>query len=247
VRDLSIVIPAYNEAARIPVVLDSIVEYLDASDWNSEVIVVDDGSTDATVEVAQGWAERIDNLRIIPSAFNGGKGRAIRLGMLASTGKLRLFLDADNSTDIRELDRLLEAGGHEPIEPSVIIGSIAHHSDLVDRPQSLLRRLLGRLGNRVIQRAVLPGIDDTQRGFKVFDGETADRVFPRCRVDGWAIDVEALAIANALGYHILEVPVNWDHCDDSKISPTSYLQTLVDVMRIRHDLRNDRYRINEPV
>jgi len=246
-RDLSIVIPAYNEAARIPVTLASIADYLDESSWEAEVIVVDDGSTDATVAVGEGWNGRFKHLRVISSPFNGGKGRAVRLGMLASTGRRRLFLDADNSTDVRELDRLLDAADREPIEPSVIIGSIARHREMVDRPQSMLRRLLGLLGNRIIQRAVLPGIEDTQRGFKVFDGETADRVFSRCRVDGWAVDVEALAIARALGYHILEVPVNWVHCDDSKVRPASYLQTLADVMRIRHDLRADRYLINEPI
>jgi len=245
-RDLSIIIPAFNEEARIPVTLTSIADYLRMSDWDAEVIVVDDGSTDRTVGVVEAMAHRFDHLRVVRSPFNGGKGRAVRLGMLTGTGRRRLFLDADNSTDVSELDRLLAAAEAEPIEPAVVIGSIAHHRELVDRPQSALRRFLGRTGNRIIQRAVLPGIEDSQRGFKVFSGDAADRIFPKCRVDGWAFDVEALAIARAYGYHVLEVPVSWSHCEDSRVGAGSYLQTLGDVIRIRHDLRADNYHINEP-
>jgi len=245
-RDLSIVIPAFNEQSRIPVTLTSIADYLSCSPWSAEVIVVDDGSTDRTVAIVEAMSYRFDRLRVLKSPFNGGKGRAVRVGMLAANGRRRLFLDADNSTDVSELDRLLAAAEAEPIEPAVVIGSIAHHRELVDRPQSVLRRFLGRTGNRIIQRAVLPGIEDSQRGFKVFSGEAADRIFAKCRVDGWAFDVEALAIARALGYHVLEVPVSWSHCENSRVRAGSYLQTLGDVMRIRHDLRTDSYRISEP-
>ncbi len=243
-RDLSIIIPAYNEAQRIPATLESIADYLNSGRWDAEVIVVDDGSTDETVGVVEHMAFHFDRLRVIQNGFNGGKGRAVRLGMLTATGAQRLFLDADNSTDVSELDRLMAAAADEPIEPAVVIGSIAHHRELVGRPQSALRRFLGRAGNRVIQRAVLPGIEDSQRGFKVFTGDAAERVFSRCRVDGWAFDVEALAIARALGYHVLEVPISWSHCDDSRVRPGSYLQTFGDVMRIRHDLRSDRYSLD---
>jgi len=246
-RDLSIIIPAFNEQARIPVTLTSIADYLAGSAWNAEVIVVDDGSTDRTVAIVEAMSYRFDRLRVVQSPFNGGKGRAVRLGMLAAIGHKRLFLDADNSTDVSELDRLLDAADSEPVEPAVVIGSIAHHREFVGRQQSALRRFLGRTGNRIIQRAVLPGIEDSQRGFKVFSGEAADRIFSKCRVDGWAFDVEALAIARAYGYHVLEVPVNWSHCDDSRVRAGSYLQTLGDVMKIRHDLRSDTYRISEPV
>ncbi len=246
-RDLSIIIPAYNEASRIPTTLASIADYLRTNTWDAEVIVVDDGSTDRTITVVEAMTDDFDRLRVVSNTFNGGKGRAVRLGMLTATGSRRLFLDADNSTDVSELDRLLAAASEEPIEPAVVIGSIAHHRELVGRPQSSLRRLLGRTGNQIIQRAVLPGIEDSQRGFKVFAGDAADRVFSRCRVDGWAFDVEALAIARALGYHVLEVPVNWSHCDHSRVRPGAYFRTLGDVMRIRHDLRSDHYRIEEPV
>ena len=246
-RDLSIIIPAFNEQDRIPVTLTSIADYLAGAAWNAEVIVVDDGSTDQTVAIVEAMSYRFDRLRVLKSPFNGGKGRAVRLGMLAGVGRKRLFLDADNSTDVSELDRLLAAADSEPVEPAVVIGSIAHHREFVGRQQSILRRLLGRTGNRIIQRAVLPGIEDSQRGFKVFSADAADRIFAKCRVDGWAFDVEALAIARAYGYHVLEVPVNWSHCDNSRVRPGSYLQTLGDVMQIRHDLRTDSYGIRELV
>jgi dolichyl-phosphate beta-glucosyltransferase len=244
-KDLSIIVPAYNEAKRIGVTLTSIADYLEGSERRSEVIVVDDGSTDDTIEVVRDHADRFSDLTIVPCGFNGGKGRAVRMGMLTATGRHRLFLDADNSTDVRELDRLLAAAADEPIEPAAIIGSIATNPDLVDRPQSRLRRQLGRVGNQLIQALVLPGIDDSQRGFKVFTGDAADKIFPRCKVDGWAFDVEALAVARGLGFHILEVPVTWAHVDDSRVRPGAYLETLADVARIARDLRADRYRLDE--
>jgi dolichyl-phosphate beta-glucosyltransferase len=240
-RDLSVVIPAYNEAARIGVTLDSVASYLDARSGEDEVIVVDDGSTDDTQAVVSASRDRFRHLRLLPAGFNGGKGRAVRLGMLAATGRHRLFLDADNSTDIRELDGLLAAAAAEPVEPAVIIGSIADTGSVVARRQSRLRSTVGRAGNRLIQTLVLPGIEDSQRGFKVFSGPACDQIFRRCRVDGWAFDVEVLAIARALGYHVLEVPITWRHCDGSRVRPTAYLETLRDVLRIRHDLSRDRY------
>lgn len=242
-RDLSIVIPAYNEERRIGVTLRSIARYLDERDRDDEVLVVDDGSTDDTVALVESHSSRFRRLRVLPVGFNAGKGRAVRLGMMAATGRHRLFLDADNSTDVRELDRLLAAAAAEPLEPAVVIGSIAHPQSDVVRGQSALRSTLGRVGNLVIQHLVLPGIADSQRGFKVFAGEASDQIFRRCHVDGWAFDVEALAIARGLGYHVLEVPVTWEHREDSRVRPRAYAETLVDVARIRRDIRRGRYRL----
>ena len=241
IRDLSVVVPAYNEAARIDETLDSIASYLADRDRDDEVIVVDDGSTDGTTDVVLTHAPAFRRLRVLPAGFNGGKGRAVRLGMLAASGRHRLFLDADNSTDIRELDRLMAAADAEPVEPAVVIGSIATAASVVTREQSWLRSSMGRAGNRLIQRLVLPGITDSQRGFKVFSGPACDQIFSRCRVDGWAFDVEVLAVARALGHHVLEVPITWEHRDGGQIRPSAYVETLRDVFRIRRDLRRDRY------
>jgi len=237
-RDLSIIIPAYNEENRIGETLDTIADYLAARDLDDEVIVVDDGSTDNTIAVASKYIPKFRRLIVLQSVRNLGKGHAVRKGMLTGTGRHRLFLDADNSTDVSEFDRLMAAAAEEPIEPAVIIGSVAVDGSSVEVSQPGLRSALGRAGNTVIQRLVLPGIQDTQRGFKVFTGEASDAVFRRCTSNGWAFDVEALALAQGLGYHILEVPITWEHRDDSRVRASAYVSALLDVVRIK--VRVDR-------
>ena len=232
-RDLSIIIPAYNEEFRIGATLESIAAFLDERDMDDEVIVVDDGSSDNTIAVASKYTPMFRRLIVLQSERNLGKGHAVRKGMLTGTGRHRLFLDADNSTDVREFDRLLAAAAEEPIEPAVIIGSVAVEGANVEVRQPGIRSSLGRLGNRFIQWLVLPGIEDTQRGFKVFTGEASDAVFRRCTSNGWAFDVEALALAQGLGYHVLEVPITWEHVDDSRVRPGAYLAALLDVVRIK--------------
>jgi dolichyl-phosphate beta-glucosyltransferase len=232
-RDLSIIIPAYNEAERIGETLDSIAEFLAERRLDDEVIVVDDGSVDDTIAVVESYKPRFRRLVVLESPRNLGKGHAVRKGMLTGTGRQRLFLDADNSTNVREFDRLMAAAAQEPIEPAVVIGSVAVDGSVVAVRQPGMRATLGRIGNRVIQRLVLPGIEDTQRGFKVFTGDASDAVFRRCTSNGWAFDVEALALARGLGYHILEVPVTWEHRDDSRVRPGAYVSALLDVARIK--------------
>jgi len=244
-RDLSIVIPAYNEEQRIGETLDAVAEYLAERNLDDEVIVVDDGSTDNTIAVASKYTPKFRRLLVLQSVRNLGKGHAVRKGMLTGTGRHRLFLDADNSTDVREFDRLMAAAAEEPIEPAVIIGSVAVDGSNVEVSQPGLRSTLGRVGNKVIQGLVLPGIQDTQRGFKVFSGEASDAVFQRCTSNGWAFDVEALALAQGLGYHILEVPITWEHRDDSRVRPGAYVSALLDVVRIK--VRVDRELASEDV
>lgn len=241
-RDLSIIIPAYNEAERIGETLDSIAEFLAERGLDDEVIVVDDGSVDNTIAVVESYKPKFRRLLVLDSPRNLGKGHAVRKGMLTGTGRQRLFLDADNSTNVREFDRLMAAASEEPVEPAVVIGSVAVDGSVVAVRQPGIRGSMGRIGNRIIQRLVLPGIEDTQRGFKVFTGEASDAVFRRCTSNGWAFDVEALALARGLGYHILEVPVTWEHREDSRVRPGAYLSALLDVARIKvrvqRELRN---------
>jgi len=228
--EYSIIIPAYNEEARLGATLTEIADYLAASGKGAEVIVVDDGSTDATVLLARDWLERLP-LRIIETSRNMGKGHAVRTGMLAAQGAKRLFADADGSTPIAELDALdAVLDGHGG---GVALASIALPDSVVLSAQSKLRSLAGRAGNRLIQLLVLPGIRDSQRGFKLFTAEAAVAAFSTAEVDGWAFDVEVLALARQAGFSLHEVPVTWEHRLASRVRASSYLTSLWEVWKIR--------------
>lgn len=227
---LSIIIPAYNEELRIAPTLNSVLDFAARRREATEVIAVDDGSTDRTAEVCRrigGAAVRLIRLR-----RNRGKGHAVRAGMLAATGEYRLFTDADGSTPIEQLvvleEAMARAGGY-----GVAFGSIATTGAVVERAQIGFRQSLGKLGNLLIQAAVLPGVRDSQRGFKLFSADAAAEVFGRCVIDGWGFDVEVLALARRLGFPIVEVPVRWTHVDGGTITPAAYVTTLVDVARVR--------------
>lgn len=224
---LSVVIPAFEEAGRIEPTLERLGEWLATRSTDAEVIVVDDGSTDDTTDRSLAYAGTVPGLRVLRLAHNRGKGYAVRVGMLAATGRWRAFLDADGSTDPRELDKLFASGA------TVAIASVAVEGAVLDRPQSGLRSSLGRFGNRVIQGLVLPGIEDSQRGCKLFRGDVAEAVFAECRIDRWGFDVEALALARKLGHEPVEVGVEWEHRPVGHVRPWHYLTTLGDVARVR--------------
>jgi hypothetical protein len=235
---LSVIVPAFNEEQRIGATLDSIGSFVSTRSGATEVIVIDDGSLDATGAVAA--ASACPNLNVIRVDRNMGKGHAVRVGMLAASGERRLFMDADESTPIHELDRLqrrLDAIGGS----GVAFGSIAVPGADVLRSQSRLRVAAGRLGNRLIQATVLPGVGDSQRGFKLFSADAAEAIFSRCVVNGWGFDVEVLALAGRLGYEIVEVPVEWAHMGDSRVTAISYIATLADVFRVRSRMARGVY------
>ena len=230
-KDYSIVIPAYNEEQRLGDTLAEIASFLETAAVDAEVIVVDDGSEDDTVALAQSWTDRLD-LRVITSERNFGKGHAVRVGMLAARGRRRLFADADGSTPIDELIALsaaLDTLGGE----GVAVASIALPGSKVLSPQSRLRSFAGRVGNWLIQLMVLPGIKDSQRGFKLFSAAAADAAFNEAELDGWAFDVEVLAKARHAGFRLVEVPVTWEHRLASRVRASSYVSSLLEVWKVR--------------
>ncbi|MFD9333720.1 dolichyl-phosphate beta-glucosyltransferase [Streptomyces sp. NPDC060028] len=231
---LSVVIPAYAEEERLAPTLDAVREYLEQhigngpADW--EIVVVDDGSPDGTADVVLKAADD-PRIRLVRSQQNRGKGHALRLGVGGSLGRRVLIMDADLATPMEELAKLEQClAGDEHLDAA--IGSRAHRDSAIERHQSMLREVLGRVGNRVIRLVAVPGIRDTQCGFKLFDGDQARVAFGASRLDGWAIDVEILQYFRRKGWPVAEVPVRWAHQDGSKVRPLDYLRTLGELMRL---------------
>lgn len=210
---LSIIIPAFNESERLPETLALVRDWVECQDFKTQVLVVDDGSTDDTAELVRLYAKRFPNLELLSLEQNLGKGGAVKAGMLAARGSWRLIADADNSTPIDQAEKLLEhIDSHE-----VVIGSRYLRPDSIKVRQPWKRRVLSRLGNILIQSMVLPGIKDTQCGFKLFSAKAAQDIFSQLQTNGWLFDVEVLAIANQRGYGIKEVPVDWYDAKQSKL------------------------------
>ena len=211
---LSVVIPAFNEEVRLPPTLRTIEDYLGRQEYSWELVVVDDGSRDRTAAVAE-ESFSTPRSRLLRNPRNLGKGASVRNGMLAARGAWRLFSDADLSTPIEELDKLLRAAedGHD-----VAIGSRALKDSQVEIHQAFHRETMGKIFNLIVQLLAVPGIKDTQCGFKLFSREATEYVFERQRSEGWAFDVETLMLARRGGYRIAEVPVRWLNSADSRVA-----------------------------
>lgn len=212
---ISVVVPAYNESLRLPPTLAGMRRYLDAAGEDYEVLVVDDGSRDDTAGVAESVAAGWSQLRVIHSPENRGKGAAVREGMLAARGELRLFSDADLSTPITELPLLRR---HLDARHGVVIASRALPGTTIEVHQNRRRETMGRIYNRILRLLVLPGIHDSQCGFKLFTAEAARTVFEPLRTRRFGFDAEVLVRARRAGIGIAEVPVRWRHVEESRVS-----------------------------
>jgi dolichyl-phosphate beta-glucosyltransferase len=234
---LSIIIPAHNEAERLPASLEALQRYISSLPFETEVIVVENNSSDATAKIVREWMKTMPQLRLI-SLAQPGKGNAIRTGMLAAQGDYRIMADADFSMPVEEISKFLPHVA--PLTPVAIASREAPGAKRIGEP--VYRHLIGRAYNFLVRLLVLPGLQDTQCGFKCFSAEAAEAIFPLQRLEGWSFDVEVLTIARQLGFEIAEVPITWYYQPGSRMRLLrDSLQMAKDLFTIRRDKKKGLY------
>jgi len=235
----SIIIPAYNESARLGTTLDRVLGYVSAQDWDAELVVVNDGSRDGTADMVRRYANSHTGVRLLENPGNRGKGYSIRNGMLNAWGDVLLFSDADLSAPIEESAKLFSA-----IESGadIAIGSRWLKPEMQTQRQSLLRQFYGRLFNLVLRLVLGLNFKDTQCGFKAFTRDAAQRIFPLQRIERWGFDPELLYLARRSGFKVREVAVHWAHVEGTRISPLrDGLRMFGEALRIRWNAMTGRY------
>ncbi len=228
----SIVIPAYNESARLRATLEKVLGYVRAQAWDAEVIVVNDGSRDNTADIVREFMQSNPALRLVENPGNRGKGYSVRNGMLNARGRIVLFSDADLSSPIEEAPKLfqaLEAGA------DVAIGSRWLRAEMQTQRQPLHRQLFGRIFNLLLRLTLGLQFKDTQCGFKAFKQPAAKAIFPLQKIERWGFDPEILFLARKLGYKVKEVPVLWGHSGGARINP------IVDGARMFQEMLHIRW------
>jgi glycosyltransferase involved in cell wall biosynthesis len=240
--ELSIVIPSFNEELRLPVTLAQVSAYIRASKRETEVIVVDDGSTDRTADVANSFRGEIQRLRVVANKKNRGKGYSVRHGMLEARGRVVLFTDADLSAPIDETDKLLAAlADHD-----VAIGSRALNRSLISVRQSVFRESAGIIFNFIVRAILRLPFVDTQCGFKAFRRERCRVIFQQQRIERFGFDPELLYLARHHGLSAVEIPVRWAHSPATKVNMwRDSIQMFLDVFIIRWNALTGRYRRSE--
>lgn len=234
---LSLIIPAYNEEHRLPATLETASAYLSETPWDWEIRVVDDGSTDGTRQVVQDFSQRAPRV-VLQIEPHRGKGGALKAALLSTTKAYRLMCDADLSVPIHEAARFL---------PPLLIGvdvAIGSREEAGARRigEPLVRHLAGRVFNVAVRLLVVPEIQDTQCGFKMFTAAAAEEIFPHVTVDGWAFDTEALHIAHARGLRIREIPIEWHYRPDSRVRMfRDGAEMFAELVRIRRRAHRGAY------
>lgn len=236
---LSIVIPAYNEESRLPHTLPKVVEFVEAQPYEAEVLVVDDGSVDRTAELVEKFAANHPCVRLI-RAEHGGKGHAVRIGMLQALGEFAFLCDADLAMPITELPKFLpprQNHYHVAIGSREAAGAVRYN-------EPAYRHVMGRVFNWLVKIMAVPGFEDTQCGFKCFHSSVSNDLFSHQTINGFSFDVEVLYIALKRGYKIIEVPIHWYYQTESKVHPVrDTIRMFKDMLKVR---RNDRRGLYEP-
>ena len=237
---LSIIIPAHNEEKRLPPTLEQVFAFLDQQNYEAEVLVIENGSTDQTYEIAQGFVRQHKNLLVIREEGRG-KGLAVQRGMLEAHGAYRLMCDADLSMPVEEIAKFLSSD--TPQFDIAIASREAPGARRYDEPR--YRHLGGRFINLIIRLLILPGLQDTQCGFKCFRAEVADDLFKRQTLMGWSFDIELLFIARRHGYHIIEIPIDWYYRSESKVNALRDATRMIeDIFQIHRNARRGLYDAN---
>jgi len=237
---LSIIIPAYNEEKRLPRTLFDIDKYLRKQNYDYEIIIINDGSKDNTAKAVRKLQPKIKNLKLIDNKKNNGKGFVVRQGMMKAKGEYRLFTDADNSTSIDQVEKLLPffKKGYD-----IVIGSRDVKGAVLDPPQPWNRVMVGNVFNLFVQAIVgLWGIWDTQCGFKALSAKATNDILPKCRINKWAFDPEILKIGKKMGYKIKEIPIRWVNDPESKVKLKGMIRMGFDLLKIRWNLIIRRYK-----
>lgn len=236
---LSVIIPAKNEEKHIKETVQSVFDYLTLHNIEHEIIVVSNGSTDKTDDVVRELTASVPTLKLINYSHTAGKGYAVKQGMLKAVGQFRMFMDADNSTSIEHVEKMMPYfdKGYD-----VVIGSIAVKGKKVAKgSEPAWRILFGKMGNIFIQIMAVPGIHDTQRGFKIVTSKAAQDIFPRITIMHWGFDVEMLALARKFGHKIKEVPVDWHNDPNSRVGLKAYFEVLLETVKVRWNLITGAY------
>ena len=236
---LTVIIPTYNEERRLPLALDKAISFLEMQEYDYELVVVENGSQDRTLSIANDFAARYSQVRVIKENARG-KGLAVKRGMLESQSQFRFMCDVDFSMPVIEINRFLPprlAGFDVAIASREAPGAIRYN-------EPLYRHLGGRLINWIIRLLALPGINDTQCGFKCFRGVVAEELFSRQTMTGWSFDVEILYLAKRFDYRIVEIPIPWYFSSESKVNPIlNTIQIIRDLLKLR---RNAQLGVYDP-
>ena len=241
-RRYSIIIPAFNESERIATTLERVLGYAAERSWNAEIIVVDDGSRDATPDIIREYMQKNPAVRLLQNPGNRGKGYSVRNGMLNAKGDVLLFSDADLSSPIEESYKLFTAIANGA---DVAIGSRWLQTELQTRRQPLYRQFFGRIFNLTLRIVLGLNFKDTQCGFKAFSRRSAEAIFPLQQIERWGFDPEILFLARRFGFKTVEIPVSWAHREGTRLSPfRDGIRMFGELLKIRWNALMGKYKRN---